>query len=268
MAQFGADFGGSMPEYYDRYLGPAQFGAFAQKMAERLPQRPPGDALEIACGTGLVTRRLRERLAPDVRLVASDLSQAMLDYAKTKVPGDIEWRQADASALPFGDQAFGAVVCCFGVMFIPDKAKAFREMRRVLKPGGVLLFNVWNSIERNPHARVAAEVFEGMFPDDPDMRNARAPFQFYDRGAIRGLVEQAGFRDLRADDVRITISTPSARDYATGSVYGTPRSLLLKKRGVDMEKLIDVYGAALAKEGGAEPFRVEGNAIYFEARAV
>ena len=267
MARFGADFGGSMPEYYDHILGPAQFEPLGDDLVRRVPPKPAGDVLEIACGTGLVSRRLRERLDPTVKLQATDLSEAMLAYARGKVPGAIDWQVADASTLPFADSSYGAVVCAFGIMFVPDKAKAFREMRRVLKPGGLLFFNVWDRIERNPHGRIGSEVLEGWFPGEPEMRSARAPYDFYDRGVIQHMVEHAGFRHVRHDDVRVTISAPSARRYATGLVWGTPRVLLLQKRGVDVDTFIDMYEAALAKEGGAEAFRLEGHAVVFQAEA-
>lgn len=267
MAQYGADFGGSMPEYYDRVLVPAQFGPLADDLARRLPRQPGGDVLEIACGTGAVSRRLRERLDPSVKLHATDLSDAMLAYARSTVPGAIEWRVADAAALPFADAVYAAVVCAFGIMFVPDKPKAFGEMRRVLQPGGSLLFNVWDRIELNPHGRIACEVIESWFPDEPEMRNARAPYEFYDRDLVRRMLERAGFRDVRFDAVPVTIATPSVRDYVIGLICGTPRLLLLQKRGVDVERFIDAYAAALAKEGGSAPFRVEGNAVVFQADA-
>jgi ubiquinone/menaquinone biosynthesis C-methylase UbiE len=267
MAQYGSDFGGTMPEYYDRILVPAQFGPLADDLARRLPRKPVGDVLEIACGTGAVSRRLRERLDPSVRLHATDLSAAMLAYARAEVPGAIEWSVADAAALPFPDAACGVVVCAFGIMFVPDKLKAFREMRRVLQPGGSLLLNVWDRIERNPHGRIACEVFESWFPGDPEMRSARAPYEFHDRDLIRRMLEDAGFGDVRFDAVRVTIAAPSARRYVTGLICGTPRLLLLRKRGVDVERFMDAYEVALAKEGGGAPFRTEGNAIVAQADA-
>jgi ubiquinone/menaquinone biosynthesis C-methylase UbiE len=267
MAQYGAGFGGSMPEYYDRILGPAQFEASGDDLAGRVPRKPGGDVLEIACGTGLVSRRLRERLDPTVKLHATDLSEAMLAYARSNVPGAIDWRVADACALPFADAIYGAVVCAFGIMFVSDKAKAFREMRRVLKSGGLLFFSVWDRIERNPHGRIFSEVIEGWFPGEPEMRSARAPYEFHDRGVIRRMVEYAGFRHVRHDDVRVTISAPSARRYATGLVWGTPRVLLLQERGVDVDMFIDKCAASLAEEGGAEPFHLEGSAVVFQAEA-
>jgi len=158
----------SGPQYYDDCVGPVWFDPFAADLVQRFPERPAGDVLEIACGTGLVTRRLRERLSPSVRLVATDLSKAMLDYARAKLDGaeGIEWREADALKLPFDDGAFAAVVCGFGIMFVPDRQAALREARRVLAPGGLLLFNVWDRIEENPHALANAEVVEALFPGD------------------------------------------------------------------------------------------------------
>jgi ubiquinone/menaquinone biosynthesis C-methylase UbiE len=135
-------------------LGPAWFDAFGSDLAQRLPALLADNVLEIACGTGLVTRRLRERIDPASRLVASDISRAMLDYARKKLIHceGIDWCEADAARLPFGAGEFRAVVCAFGVMFVPDKRAVFREVRRVLGRGGIFLFNVWDRLEENPAA--------------------------------------------------------------------------------------------------------------------
>src|SRR5262249_3701095 len=155
-------------------LGPAYFDAFAADLARRLPAQPPGDVLEIACGTGMVTRHARERLDPAVRITATDLSAAMLAYARAKLDGiaGIAWREADATKLPFADGAFGAAICGFGVMFVPDKAKALAEARRVLKPGGAFVFNVWDRIEQVPHGMASAAAMDKFFPGDAEMRFA------------------------------------------------------------------------------------------------
>src|SRR5437899_7054178 len=163
MVDTARDFSGSIPEYYDSILGPAQLNALAADLVRRIPVRPKGDVLELACGTGIVTQRLRERVDSTFRLVATDLSEPMLAYARNKVKGKIDWRLADAAALPFKDDTFGAVVCSLGVMFVPEKAKFFSEARRVLLEGGTLLFNAWDQLERNPHAKAAAALMEGMF---------------------------------------------------------------------------------------------------------
>ena len=133
---------------------------------KRIPVRPKGEVLELACGTGIVTQKLRERVDSNFRLVATDLSDAMLAYARSKVKGKIDWRVADAAALPFKDETFGAVVCALGVMFVPDKPKLFSEMRRVLVEGGMLLFNCWDRLEFNPHAQAASAVMQELFPGD------------------------------------------------------------------------------------------------------
>ena len=269
MADVQASFTGSIPEYYDSCLGPAWFDAFGEDLVGRLPAKPPGEVLEIACGTGLVTRRLRERLDPSVRLTATDLSAAMLDYARGKLAArkGIEWREADAVKLPFGDGEFGAVVCAFGVMFVPDKAAAFREARRVLKPGGVFLFNVWDRIEENPCAAVNAEVVEGLFPGDPELR-FRIPFEMHDPALLRELLAGARFRETRIENKRIQIGRVNARSVATGQIRGTPRSLLIEKRGVSLDDVIDKVAMALAKMGGADPLRAPANAIMVEACAI
>ena len=267
MADVMRNFGGSIPEYYDSIMGPAQFEPYAAELAARLPARPAGDVLELACGTGRVTRHLRERLAPSTRLVATDLSDAMLGFARGKVRGSIDWRTADACKLPFEDASFGAVVCAFGVMFVPDKKAAFREARRVLRGGGTFLFNVWDGLENNPHAGVSEQVMTGLFPDDPSMRTGSLPYQFNDRAVIGALLSEAGFGQVRMQAVRLECSTPSARDFATGQMRGTPRGQLIAQRGGDVEGVIDAVAKGLAQLGGERPFRYTPQALVVEARA-
>ena len=269
MVDIAANFSGSMPEYYDRIMGEAQFDAFAADLVRRLSTRPPGDVLELACGTGIATRRLRERLDPRLRLVASDLSKSMLDYARNKLRGvrDIEWREADAAALPFKDATFGAVLCAFGVMFVPDKKAAFGEARRVLQEGGTLLFNVWDGLAANPQSRATNDVIEEMFPGDPEMR-FRGPFEFNDRAMLGALLAEARFRPLRMEPVRLEIRCPSAREYATGQLKGTPRGALLERRGLAVDEIIEKCAIALARVGGEAPFRCTGQALVIEAHAV
>jgi len=121
--------------------------------------------LEVAAGTGILTRPLLEVLPEDARLVVTDLNEPMLDYAKQKIATDarLDWRQADGSALPFPDHMFDALVCQYGLMFFPDKVRALGEARRVLKPYGTLLFNVWGSLADNPIARLAHEVIGPLY---------------------------------------------------------------------------------------------------------
>lgn len=263
-------FSGSIPTYYDNCLGRAWFGKFAADVARRLPADPGGDVLEIACGTGLVTRHLRERLDPRRRLVASDLSNPMLDYARGKLAdlGGIEWRQADASKLPFADGEFAALACSFGVMFVPDRKGLFNEMRRVLRTGGRLIFDVWDRVEENTCVRIYAEVIEGMFPGDKEMQ-FRVPYEMCSEDLLRELLAGARFEPQKIEKVRATVEGVSARDIATGQVRGTPRSLLLAKRGVDLDVMIEKVTAALEAAGGTGTgFRGDCQAIAVEALAL
>jgi ubiquinone/menaquinone biosynthesis C-methylase UbiE len=254
------------PQYYDEYLGPYTFAPFAADLAGRVPRKLPGPLLEIACGTGLVTRALRARLDASVEIVATDLTPAMLDYARQRLAGPgITWREADAQALPFPDASFAAVVCGFGLMFAPDRQAAVNEARRVLVAGGLLVFSVWDRIEENPHGLVNAQVVESLFPGDPEMR-FRTPYELHDAGLLRQLLETAGFRDIAIATRRIPIEGADPHRLALGQIRGTPRSALIAQRGLDLDQVIEDIAAALARSGG-DPYRGYAQALVVEARA-
>lgn len=251
---------------YDHYLGPAWFGPIADDLARRLPADPGGDVLEVACGTGLMTAGLRRRLDPRRRLVATDFSEPMLDYARGKLAGvaGIEWMKADALDLPFASGEFAALACSLGVMFPADKQRLFAQFHRVLRPGGLLLFNVWDRLEENTCVRVYSEVIEGMFPGDAEMQFT-LPYSMHDTARLRELVLAAGFAEPKVEKVPFTV-TGTARDIATGQVRGTPRGLLLARRGVDLDEAIDKVTAALERAGGtAKQFSAPGRVIAVEA---
>ena len=162
-----SSFSGSVPANYDRYLGPVLFEPYADDLVGRLEVRDDLRVLEVACGTGIVTRRLRQALPAGATLVATDLNEPMLAEARTRVPLEgIEWRQADALELPFEDESFDVYVCQFGLMFLPDKAEGLREARRVLAPGGRLVANVWLSGSHNEHVSVIQSLLDRVYPDD------------------------------------------------------------------------------------------------------
>src|SRR5437588_6693592 len=192
-----AAFVGSIPANYDRYLGPTLFEPYAADLVTRVDVPDGSAVLEIACGTGIVTRRLRDRLAASTKLVATDLNEAMMNHASRKFGEDenVEWKQADATDLPFSDQSFDAVLCQFGLMFVPDKPQAIRETHRVLKPGGKFHFSVWDAIERNDLARVAHETISRFFEDNPP-DFYQIPFSLHDRSAIESLLTGAEFKEI------------------------------------------------------------------------
>jgi SAM-dependent methyltransferase len=184
----------SIAAAYERYLVPLIFEPYAADMAARVTSRTPQRVLEIAAGTGVVTRAMSATLAPDVAIVAADLSQAMIDHAQTLgTERPVEWRQADVLALPFDDQEFDAVVCQFGVMFFPHKSTAFAEAHRVLRPGGAFIFNVWDRIEENEFADTVATAVAAVFPGDPPRFLSRTPYGYSDRSVIQRDLSAGGF---------------------------------------------------------------------------
>src|SRR6185436_20903139 len=179
---------------YDKYLVPLIFEPYAIDLARRLAALPLTNVLELAAGTGVVTRRLAMALPDTVFIVATDLSQPMLDQAAsvgTRRP--VEWRQADAFQLPFDKGSFDAVVCQFGVMFLPDKARAFAEARRVLRRGGTFIFNTWDRIEENEFPQVVGEALAQRFPQDPPRFMERVPHGYHDTATIRRDLSGGGF---------------------------------------------------------------------------
>ncbi len=202
-------FARSVPETYERYLVPLIFEFYAADLAERVRQRQPRRVLEIAAGTGAVTRQLAMTLPPAVSLIATDLNQPMLDQAiAAGTARPVEWKRADAAALPFPDRSFDVVVCQFGAMFFPDKPKAFAEARRVLQEGGSFIFNVWDRIEDNEFADVVTAALAVLFPDDPPRFMARIPHGYHEREAIARDLAGGGF------DGRPQITTLAARSRA------------------------------------------------------
>ncbi|HKP92431.1 MAG TPA: methyltransferase domain-containing protein, partial [Chthoniobacterales bacterium] len=206
-------FAGSIPATYDRYLGPMFFEPYAEDLAGRLDVVENSLVLELACGTGIVTRKLRDRLPASAKLIATDLNEPMFRHAAIKFQKEeaVEWKQADACALPFGDQLFDAVVCEFGIMFVPDKALCAREARRVLKRGGTFLFNTWGSLPENPLGRIPHETIARFFEKDPPTFY-QVPFGYYDRDEIKRTLEAAGFRQIRIEVLDTTSVSTDARD--------------------------------------------------------
>jgi SAM-dependent methyltransferase len=187
-------FAGALPELYDRHLVPLIFDAYAADLVARLRNPDIGSILEVAAGTGAVTRAMTIGLPASVSITATDLSQSMIDYARSVgTSRPVVWQTADVMDLPFGDASFDAVVCQFGVMFFPDRPAAFAEVARVLRPGGVFLFNVWDAIEHNEFAAVVTAAVGSMFPDDPPLFLERTPYAYFDESTIQADVAAGGF---------------------------------------------------------------------------
>jgi len=260
-------FAGSIPDKYERYLGPYLFEPYATDLVARLEPAGIKTVLEIACGTGRVTAHLREKLMEDARLVATDLNPDMIAIAKKILPDlQIEWSQADAQALAFDDNYFDCVICQFGLMFVPDKARALTEAYRVLTPGGRLLMNTWDKLENNPAFYMADRLVAQYFPEGPPSF-FHIPFSMHDKDELRSLFENAGFGDCRINLVKKEGVCASAADAATGMLEGTPMYTAINDRNPGLlPSLKKDLGDALARSFGAAPMVSSMQAWVVEAK--
>ncbi len=246
-------FAGSIPQLYEQFLVPLIFEPYAVDLAGRVATRRPSRVLEVAAGTGVVTRHLASSLATDAAIVATDLNQPMLDHAASRgTPRPVEWRQADAMQLPFADASFDVVVCQFGVMFFPDKARAFAEARRVLRAGGAFIFNAWDAIAVNEFADVVTRSLETLFPVDPPRFLARTPHGYADTARIATDLAQGGFmRPAMLDTLPLPSRAPSPRHPAVAFCQGTPlRHEIETREGAGIEEATEIAMAALAGRFG------------------
>jgi SAM-dependent methyltransferase len=247
-------FTGSIPKIYETHLVPLIFEAYAQDLSARLATRAPRHVLEIAAGTGVVTRAMLHALPAAAEIIATDLNPAMLQQAAAHtLPRPVAFQQADAMDLPFDDQSFDAIVCQFGVMFFPDKGKALSEARRVLRPGGVLIFNVWDRIEDNEFAAAIDDALARMFPDDPPKFLSRAPYGYFDRDRIAIDLAAGGFA-AGAEMVTVTERSRAraASDPAVGYCHGSPLRAEIESRG-SLDEATAAAAAEIAKRFGAGP---------------
>jgi ubiquinone/menaquinone biosynthesis C-methylase UbiE len=248
-------FAGSVPKIYETYLVPLIFEPYATDVVSRLKPRNPSRVLEIAAGTGVVTRALASVLPASASIVATDLNQAMLDQAASVgTKRRVEWRQADAMQLPFPDQAFDAVVCQFGVMFFPDKSKAFAEALRVLSGGGPFLFSVWDRIEENEFADTVTAALASVFPADPPRFLARTPHGYHDPATIEEDLAKGGFtKPAQIATVAAESRAESPRVPAIAYCQGTPlRNEIETRNAGRLNEATDAATKALARRFGSQ----------------
>ena len=244
---------GLIPENYDRYMVPLIFEPFAADLAQRAASLSPSAVLETAAGTGVVARALAPKLSPGASYIVTDLNQPMLDYAASRAPDSrIKWRQADALALPFENAAFDLVCCQFGAMFFPDRSSAYREAKRVLKPGGHFLFSVWDRIEENVFADDVTNALARIFPHDPPRFLARTPHGYHDTALIRSELEDAGFSrvviETRAEQSRASSPRLPAVAYCQGTLL---RNEIEAREAGKLETATDYAASAIADRHGS-----------------
>jgi len=248
-------FVGDIPGNYDRLLGPNIFEDYAGDIARRAAGLKPQRVLELAAGTGIVSRKLRDALAADTELVVTDLNGPMLEVAKSKFePGErVTFATADAMKLGWPDAGFDVIVCQFGVMFFPDKVASFREALRVLKPGGTYLFSTWGRIEENVATKIANDVAASFFPDNPP-GFYRAPFSYPGPDNVLADMKAAGFADVSHQVIELKKQIGDIAGFARGLVLGNPLGPEIVARGtVSPEDVIAEIDRRMRTAFGPEP---------------
>ncbi len=253
MPEEASRFIGSIPHHYDNHLGPIIFNDFADHIAQHVAKLNPTSVLELAAGTGIVTRRLRDALNDDCKLLATDLNVPMLEVAKEKFkPNEVvEFAQADALNLTFDAATFDTVVCQFGIMFFPDKARSYAEVKRILKPSGHYVFSVWGSWDENPFAKLVHDTIARFFPNNPP-DFYKVPFSYHDVDEIRHAVQQSGFSDVVIEPVQISSPIASMSNFATGLVFGNPVHEEIVNRGGNVKEIHAAIMEAIQKKFGSE----------------
>jgi ubiquinone/menaquinone biosynthesis C-methylase UbiE len=261
-----ADDSGGTAAHYDQFFGPLFFEPYAIEVAKRIDPTPVSIALEIAAGTGRVTRHIRERIPASAKLIASDISEDMLGEAKKKLSHlDIEWQNIDAQQLPFSDNSIDLVVCCFGYMFVPDKPKAFAEVHRVLRSGGMFLFTTWDRLEQNAASyisrSIAKEYLEEPLPESYNLATSMS-----DEAVIRPLLQDAGFSKISIEKVEKLSVSPTAKEATYGLVTGGLFYKEIKKRNPAWIDEIKVkVEKELAEKFGAAPMIAPISAVISQA---
>jgi SAM-dependent methyltransferase len=268
MADSDTAFTGSIPQLYDHHMGALFFAPYAADLAKRLSGIAAGEILETAAGTGIVTAAMAASLPPAVTITATDLNQPMLDHAATKPGlGQVRFRQANAQELPFPDGSFDAVICQFGVMFFPDKVQGYREARRVLKPGGRLIFNVWDKLSANPVFDAVVAGLKRRYPAHASWFLERTPCGYHDEARISADLGAGGFADRVIERVTLSGVAGDHRGPAIGLCQGSPMSAeILELDPGGLEAATEAAAAVIAERFGAGPFEAPLCALVVETR--
>lgn len=266
MSDTNTAFVGSIPEYYDKYLGPLIFEEYSIDMATRLDLPEDGALLEIAAGTGLAARHLRAALPKNATITVTDLHTSMLELAKSKFPDqqNILFEKADATDLSYADASFDVIACQFGIMFFPLKAKCIEDIFRVLKPGGNFMFSVWDSYAHNPMMNLVTDTLATLFPEDPPSF-LDVPLGYHNIDEIKNLLELAGFGDIEIAVLPRTMRTNDPNNVPLGFIMGNPLSMQIPERGGNISEVISKISSEITRQFGKAPIEAPMQAIVFKA---
>jgi SAM-dependent methyltransferase len=253
---------GSMPEVYERCLVGPVFRPFARELARRAARESPRRVLELAAGTGAVTRELVAR-CPDAAITATDLNPAMVELSSSRVPGPT-WRVADAMRLPFPDAAFDRVVCGFGVMFLPDRVAAYAEIARVLTPGGRFHFTTWDVLATHGFAHPLGLALERVLGDDAPTFVTAVPHGYHDTKKVTADVRAGGLDVVGVATMTVESRAEDARGIAVGFGTGTPLRAELERRG-DLNDIVERVATTMTELLGTGPVTATMTAHLIEA---
>jgi len=204
---------GSAAELYQRYLVPAITTKWAENLVDRTLLRTGEAVLDVACGTGVVARLAAKKVAPG-HVTGLDLNAGMLAVAR-RVSDDgapIKWTEGSALDLPFPSNHFDVVLCQLGLQFFPDRPRALREMRRVLRESGRAALSVYSPIERTRGANAFVRALDEVLGPDAS-RIKRGEHSFANPTQLENLVRDAGFSAIDVQTAEQTIVFPSVLDY-------------------------------------------------------
>lgn len=210
-------------QQYERWLVPVLFQPWAIDLVTRCGATAGSRVLDLACGTGAVTRAAVPRLGPDGEIIGLDLSEAMLAVARRQVPSDvrIQWRRGDAGSLPFPGNSFDAVLCQQGFQFFPERQRVLREIARVLRAGGRLALSVWCGQDRNPlGAALTSVIGKCLGPIYGEI--VRQPFSLANPDHLEADITAARFRVISSEMVTHDLHAPDAAAFLSGEVCALP----------------------------------------------
>jgi len=243
------DYGGTGPELYERYLVPAMFGPWAADLVELASPKMGERVLDVACGTGAVSRLAFRRIGSSGKVVGLDLNPGMLAVARS-VSSDtnIDWREGDATAMPLADATFDLVLCQQGLQFFPDKPRAVKEMHRVLVSGGRLITSTWTPIRDTPGFALLAEGLKRHISAEA-AAFMELPFSLGNQEELRRVIEGSGFRETKIHSVSKQVNFPSPEEFARRYVAGSPLAGIVGKASSEskeellkgMNKVLDHY---------------------------
>jgi ubiquinone/menaquinone biosynthesis C-methylase UbiE len=254
-------YGGTGPENYERYFVPVIGAPLAADLVEKAALRPGERVLDVACGTGVVTRLAAGRVGPAGTVAGLDINPGMLAVARAATPPGtaIDWHQAPAHAAPLPDAAFDVVTCQLGLQFFPDQAAALAEMHRVLGPGGRVVLNVPGPIP-GPFAILAEELTRHIRPGLAPF--VQQVFSLHDTRQLQALLARAGFADATAEPRTKALALPPPAGFLWQYVHSTPLAAAVAEAGESAR-------AALERDVAArwEPF-TRGDGLMLELRVV